>query len=523
MALLPVGGRPAVFHMLGQLFSRGLERVTIVTTPQHRAVLEHTVEGSLANAPLAVDFVEQHTAKGPGHALSLVAPLLSGPVVVLLADTLCEIPHQLPEDWVGVADVEAVSRSAYCMVRADGDGIATTLTDKPVHPAEGRAAVGIYGFGSIEALCRAMSPSELRRSPRTNEIELSHIIDQYRTVKPMRAISVEGWRDLGTLRSYSKAVRESLPGRRDTQLTVTANGWITKRSLSSEETIADEAAWFSNVPDAIHALVPRKVGDADESYEIEYMDYPTLGELFTFGGVTTEDWPAVIGDLVAVLAESLWAENRPVPDMEQRCRAMYLDKTLKRLHEWDRTDLLTLDAYECNGVAVPGFQDLWDLIEPAIEDICVGSAPHSSLIHGDLCFSNILLSPHARLFRLIDPRGWFGERDAVGDRRYEAAKLRQCYHGLYDLIIADLFSIEEPRPGTFELNLFPARQADPAALDAIVSVASGVDIREVQLIEGLLFLSMLPLHADAPRRQLAFFVKALECLAPWWAPRVPLA
>ena len=91
------------------------------------------------------------------------------------------------------------------------------------------------------------------------------------------------------------------------------------------------------------------------------------------------------------------------------------------------------------------------------------------------------------------------------------------------MCIRDSFSIEEPRPGTFELNLFPARQADPAALDAIVSVASGVDIREVQLIEGLLFLSMLPLHADAPRRQLAFFVKALECLAPWWAPRVPLA
>ena len=39
-----------------------------------------------------------------------------------------------------------------------------------------------------------------------------------------------------------------------------------------------------------------------------------------------------------------------------------------------------------------------------------------------------------------------------------------------------------------------------------------IDINDIELIEGLLFVSMLPLHSDFPKRQLAFFVQGIKCL-----------
>jgi hypothetical protein len=37
-------------------------------------------------------------------------------------------------------------------------------------------------------------------------------------------------------------------------------------------------------------------------------------------------------------------------------------------------------------------------------------------------------------------------------------------------------------------------------------------LEEVKFIEGLLFISMLPLHADHPRRQTMMYLRGLELL-----------
>jgi hypothetical protein len=39
--------------------------------------------------------------------------------------------------------------------------------------------------------------------------------------------------------------------------------------------------------------------------------------------------------------------------------------------------------------------------------------------------------------------------------------------------------------------------------------ASGYDLEEIKFIEGLLFLSMLPLHSDKPQRQLAMYLTSV--------------
>ncbi|OJG73050.1 hypothetical protein RV10_GL004886 [Enterococcus pallens] len=47
------------------------------------------------------------------------------------------------------------------------------------------------------------------------------------------------------------------------------------------------------------------------------------------------------------------------------------------------------------------------------------------------------------------------------------------------------------------------------------SIAKRYPIEQVRLIEGLLFLSMIPLHADYPERQKIMFGQAMKLLTPY--------
>ena len=64
-----------------------------------------------------------------------------------------------------------------------------------------------------------------------------------------------------------------------------------------------------------------------------------------------------------------------------------------------------------------------------------------SIIHGDLCFANIMVDENYSFIKVIDPRGKFGNFDVYGDFRYELAKLFHSVDGKYDFIIKDLFKI----------------------------------------------------------------------------------
>jgi hypothetical protein len=134
------------------------------------------------------------------------------------------------------------------------------------------------------------------------------------------------------------------------------------------------------------------------------------------------------------------------------------------------------------------------------------------IIHGDFCFSNILYDLNNQIIRLIDPRGSFGEPGIYGDPRYDMAKLRHSIAGMYDYIVSDLFEINETETG-FEGKIF-----NDSAQDELISefdnllTEFGYDPKEIAIIEGLLFISMLPLHQDKPQRQKMMYIKGLQLL-----------
>ena len=139
--------------------------------------------------------------------------------------------------------------------------------------------------------------------------------------------------------------------------------------------------------------------------------------------------------------------------------------------------------------------------------MCEDSINYISIIHGDTAFSNILLSPRNMIFKFIDPRGNFGTDTIYGDYRYDLAKLRHCYHGRYDDIINDLFTLKDDT----NLELKFHRNNNYEIYDEVMK-QNNINIDDIELMEGLLFISMIPLHKDYPERQIAFFIQGLIIL-----------
>lgn len=129
-----------------------------------------------------------------------------------------------------------------------------------------------------------------------------------------------------------------------------------------------------------------------------------------------------------------------------------------------------------------------------------------NIIHGDLCFANILVDYNFSFKKVIDTRGKFGKYDIYGDFRYELAKLFHSVDGKYDFIIKDQVEISYDLSNA-NINYSVCDCKRDYDLYNIFCDAFndeiGDDLKKIELIESLLFLSMIPLHGESLNHQMA--------------------
>lgn len=181
---------------------------------------------------------------------------------------------------------------------------------------------------------------------------------------------------------------------------------------------------------------------------------------------------------------------------------------------------LRLDAILQSSGAQGGIRAMQAQARPLIEAaLRRDGARHLVVGHGDSCFSNILFDRRLGLMRLIDPRGAERAEDALMHPLYDLAKFSHSVLGGYDFINNDLFTCS--LGSGLELLLHLDGNGPPpwmrAAFRSRLS-ASGFDIRAVRAVELSLFLSMLPLHADHPRKLAGYALVAAEILSELEAP-----
>ena len=170
----------------------------------------------------------------------------------------------------------------------------------------------------------------------------------------------------------------------------------------------------------------------------EYYSYPPLSEIWLYSELSIEIFKSIIDKLFKVLN---FFQNYPRDLLIQNYNDIYIQKTKSRLLEIKNPKLSGLMKSQhiiINGVSYRN----WNQLESKVFDFVskLYNIDHNCFIHGDFCFSNILYDIRSGIFKIIDPRGLWGE-STYGDIKYDFAKLRHSISGGYDYISNDLFSL----------------------------------------------------------------------------------
>ena len=277
-------------------------------------------------------------------------------------------------------------------------------------------------------------------------------------------------------------------------------------------------------------------------YSLEYYPYKSLSQYFVYYSLPLTYWREVFDRLLAIHQQFIEVTPVAVPELvsnndqhandnthkfnasadnnssilnQQLLHNFYINKLNQRINQAKENkvlaDILNAPIIQLNNKVLLGFSRLKPWLGNQIQRL--SQQVKSGFIHGDLCFSNILFEPASGVIRLIDPRGDFMGSVNQGDPRYDLAKILHSVHGRYDFIINDLFVLQQDNlQYTFNTPQTPYLNQLEQLLFSSLKENAQFELNDLILLESLLFLTMLPLHDDQPKRQVAFLLTGLKLL-----------
>jgi hypothetical protein len=338
-------------------------------------------------------------------------------------------------------------------------------------------------------------------------------IRNYTEIHDTDFYSDPNWLDFGHINTYYQSKSFVTTERAFNSLEIKAD-IVTKKSDNKLKLNA-EKNWYESLPVELKVYTPQLLEVFDTGYKIEYQYMPSLSEIFVFGELSTAVWDDIIAKAFSVLM--LFRQHKKPGSEKKYIEGMFEQKTLTRLNTFsEQTGISVTKKYSLNGLAPVSLSEVYQLTLASISKFQTSN--ELSLIHGDMCFSNILYDFRRGNLKLIDPRGLSStqEIDIFGSFIYDLAKLFHSITGYYDWIIAGYYNLEINNDKI--LFQFDAEKR----LQDISDVAAeqlqqkfSIELQELLPFIIHLFLSMLPLHADDRQRQLALMSNAIRLFTIW--------
>lgn len=515
-AMIPVGGRPVIHWTLSYLRSLGCRKF-VIAIARSGMFVEEFVDCAFGQ-DCEIAFMTPSKDGGVGRTIMELADRVETQrALVVLGDTHFQFadPAALASQQPFVLTHPVEDSYRWCIAESRADGTLERLRDKEQGlPGSLDALIGVYYFPDVPALKTVAHENVAGAEAAGKRAELAGILDRVHAKAPIRVDRAGSWLDCGNADMQARAHQTLLQARAFNEVKIDpVLGTLTKRSRETEKFI-NEVNYLRLLPSDLAVLFPRVLGYSidwrDPWVEMEYYGYPTLSEVFLFENVDPGVWQRVFVHIEVIVRTRFGKHERPLP--AGAIHEMYVDKTRGRLEGMRcAPDLAALLAHDgpvtVNGQTMQNLPSLWPRIESDVAKL--DASARGTVVHGDLCLSNILYDLRSRICKLIDPRGSFGHVGIYGDPRYDIAKLWHSVHGLYDFITNDLFRVS--LDGTnIDLSI-RATAAHREIEERFAKVFFAVhDRREVQLISALLFASMIALHYDKPQRQLAMYARSLQ-------------
>ena len=290
---------------------------------------------------------------------------------------------------------------------------------------------------------------------------------------------------------------------------------VVKKS-SDRQKLRSEFEFFGSVPPKFQMFLVQPFDFSDDgrtaSYRMERVALPDMALQWVNGAFSEYEFAQFLKHFFYFLDVR---PSRPCSTKEGFAQQewLYVDKVLSRIEDLKRKPEYPRLA-PLMQLAFGGIDALVSRYVALFDSIARRSASPSKLVigHGDPCFSNILYSKTAQSLKLIDPRGVPTSGDPYTDPYYDVAKLSHSICGRYDFINHDKFSVAIDEKLTPRLS-FETQSPDwAAALFKQFVTNAGLNFTLTRLYECSLFISMLPLHIDKPRKVLAFALNASQIL-----------
>lgn len=194
--LLNVAGKPILGHILDTMLEEGITAATFIVGYMGDLVEEYVRQ----NYDFDVEFVEQESREGLGHAIWLAREALGDePVLIILGDTIFDVDLRpiLTDEYssLGVKFVEDPRR--FGVVETKGKFV-EQLVEKPENPRTNLAIVGLYYIRTPRLLAECLE--EIVREDRRTRGEyqltdaLQMMIDRG---EKFTTFNVDGWFDCG--------------------------------------------------------------------------------------------------------------------------------------------------------------------------------------------------------------------------------------------------------------------------------------------------------------------------------------
>lgn len=514
-SFIPLGGAPLYKRIISQYRCDG-HRVRIVFLLAPDAP-ELEVDPSDS---ISVDVVRPEESASIGQTvLAGLTKITAGDAVVVhMADTLLHLEGIPLGDAVYVQSRSDLYR--WTSISVDATGCVKITNDREaIEPCGPRpVCVGLFSFEDGAHLAAELVRAVAERSSKREPFFVA--LESYSSARPIDLRPTQRWMDCGHVDGYYESRLSYQNLRHFNSLSYDpVRGRVTKKSLNAEA-FRKQVRWFKQIPDEVAPFLPRVFDSsdgADPYITMELLSIPTLGDLFVSQRLNLGAWNDVVRSVACI--QSCFAEKAVKSSLAPHlARAVYLDKTQSRLKDFSAQHPAANDYFVCRGVEKWSIGRVQRTLEHFVQHSGLLAIDELTPIHGDFCFSNLLYDPKVRLIKMIDPRGEFGAPGVFGDRRYDLAKLAHSYAGRYDFIVSDRFTVEVEPQGQLTARL-PTNDYDTrvrSIFDAVLLPDTELR-RQVYALQALLFLSMLPLHADQPRRQLAMLTIGLELYAQSWS------